>query len=144
VTAAIANAVKSRWDDASLDSSIAVLYPGSAESNPEGTSLPRAEYTLGQDREGRKSRGTREMFQPITFLVWGTVSGTVRDYIDSIDSSFVNSEKATTNPFVIASSVGTILGVNYVGKNSVKVEEGIYEGFVSLSIHWAKPNAIPA
>ena len=144
MTTEIADAVKSRWDDAGLDVSIATLYVGDEESSPEGESLPRAEYILLQDREGRRSRGTREMFQPLRFNVWGTNSRTTRGFVDSIESSFVNSEIATTNPFSIASSVGTILGVNHVGKGSVKVEEGIYEGVVNLSVHWSKPNAIPA
>ncbi|MCH7681390.1 hypothetical protein IID10_18835, partial [candidate division KSB1 bacterium] len=113
-------------------------------SSPEGESLPRAEYVLPDDREGRRSRGTREMFQPLRFMVWGTNSRTTRGYIDSIESEFVNSEVALANQFSIASSVGKILGVNYVGKGSIKVEEGIYEGVVNLSVHWSKPNAIPA
>ena len=148
MTTEIADAVKSRWDDASLDTSIAALYPGSdgdeGESSPEGTSLPRAEYVLPQDSEGRRSRGTREMFQPLRFRVWGANSRTVRGYIVSIESSFVNSQLATPNPLSIASSVGTILGVNHVGKGSQKEDEGIYGGIVNLSIHWAKPNAVPA
>ncbi len=144
MTTEIADAVKSRWDNASLDTSIATLYPGDEESNPEGTDLPRAEYVLPDDREGRRSRGTREMFQPLRFMVWGTNSRTTRGYVDSIESAFVNSEIAATNPFSIASSVGTILGVNHVGKGSIKVDEAIYQGIVNLSIHWAKPNAVPA
>ncbi len=144
MTTEIADAVKSRWDDASLDSSIATLYVGDEESSPEGTSLPRAEYVLLQDRPGRRSRGSREMFQPVRFNVWGTNSRTTRGYIDSIESSFVNSEVAVANPFSIASSVGTILGVNHIGKDSVRVDEGIYQGVVNLEIHWSKPNAVPA
>ena len=144
MTTEIADAVKSRWDDAGLDVSIATLYVGDDESSPEGTSLPRAEYILLDDSPGRRSRGSREMFQPLRFMVWGTNSRTTRGYVDSIESSFVNSEIAITNPFSIASSVGKILGVNHVGKGSVKVEEGIYEGVVNLSVHWSKPNAVPA
>lgn len=144
MTTEIADAVKSRWDDAGLDTSIATLYVGDEESNPEGTSLPRAEYILLEDGEGLRSRGTREIRQPLRFMVWGTNSKTTRGYVDSIESQFVNSEIAATNPLTIASSVGTILGVNYVGKGSVRVEEDIYEGVVNLSIHWSKPNAVPA
>lgn len=144
MTTEIADAVKSRWDDSGLDVSIATLYVGFAESNPEKTTLPRAEYVLLEDGEGLRSRGTREIRQPLRFTVWDTNSRTVRGHIDSIESSFVNSEIATTNPLSIASSVGTILGVNYVGKGSEKVDEEIYQGVVNLSIHWSKPNAIPA
>jgi len=57
VTTEIADAVKSRWDNAGLDVSIATLYVGDEESSPEGTSLPRAEYVLLDDSEGRRSRG---------------------------------------------------------------------------------------
>ncbi len=147
MTTEIADAVKSRWDNASLDTSIATLYAGSedeGESSPEGTDLPRAEYVLPLDSEGRKSRGWVEMFQPLRFRVWGTNSRTVRGYVDSIESSFVNSEKAATNPFSIASSVGVIHGVNRGGKASQKEDEGIYGGIVNLSIHWSKPDAVPA
>lgn len=144
MTTEIADAVKSRWDDAGLDVSIATLYVGDEESNPEGVTLPRAEYVLPDDGEGRRSRGTREIFQPLRFMVWGTLSKTVRGYVDSIESAFVNAEDAATNPFSIASSVGKIMGVNYVGKGSIKVDEAIYEGVVNLSIHWSKPNAVPA
>ena len=148
MTTEIADAVKSRWDDAGLDVSIATLYVGSedddSESSPEGTLLPRAEYVLPQDSEGRRSRGWVEIFQPLRFRVWGTNSRTVRGFVDSIESKFVNSEIATANPLSIASSVGTVHGVNRVGKASQEEDEGIYGGVVNLSVHWSKPNAVPA
>ncbi len=144
MTTEIADAVKSRWDNAGLDVSIATLYVGDEESSPEGASLPRTEYVLLEDREGLRSRGSREIQQPLRFTVWSTNSRTTRDFLDSIESSFVNSEIATTNVFSVSSSVGKILGVNYVGKTSIKVDEGIYEGVMNLSIHWSKPNAVPA
>ncbi len=133
-------AVFSRWNDAGLDGSIAALYPGVEVAAPEGTALPRVQYSLPTDSEQSRSRGSRELLQPLRFQVWGTDDTTVGQYVDAIEAAYVNSESAQSDPLSIPASIGTVMSVDYVSKAVVHEDDALFQGIVQLEIQWFKPN----
>lgn len=141
---AIAAAVVSRWDARSLDTSIASLYPGEDEASPEGTSLPRAQYILLDDRQIFRSRGRRIYQTPVQFEVFADGYSNATSYKDSIESEFVNSENATANAFSISASTGCVISVDWSSGTVTQEDDNIYRALVTLLVTWQKNETFPA
>jgi hypothetical protein len=77
MTLTIRKAIFERWSNAGLAESIAPLYAGERGAAPEGTPLPRAQYSLPSESERTRSRSTRELIQEVRIQIWGTDVATV-------------------------------------------------------------------
>ena len=142
----IAAAIFSRWNDTSLDTSIAKLYPGDDDAAPPGASMPRAQYSLGTETEQAddRSRGNRIKIQPVRFRIWTNDWLLTGTHLDSIEDEFVNSWRAGTNPLSIATSEGVVLDIDFDSKDRTKEEDDVFQGVIQFSIMWQKANAVPA
>lgn len=141
---AFADAIYDRWGDAGLTSSVGALDPGDTESAPEGTELPRVHYEIDGRGGISRSRGSRIKTSNVRITVWN--DGTWEDLwtrVDAIESAFVNSENAGTNPLNM--SGGDILDVELVEPSSVlKVDSDVYMGIVQLNVNWRVANSTPS
>lgn len=139
--------IKARWDAASLDSSIADLYPAgdspkrgrNSAGTPEGTSLPRAEYIVDIAAPIGKSRTSRVRQALVTFRVWGTVSETVAGYVDSISAAFLNSDELG-----LSFAGGTILEVDSGSQATEKQDDNLHMGQLVIYVKYREANAVPA
>lgn len=146
-------AVVTRWDNASLDSSIAALYranPGLDDFGafPEdlaAKSLPRAEFFVEDDSPNTHTVAYRIRRAFLTFRVYHTNESTLETLLTSIEDNFDNSENAATNPFSLSSSFGTVVCVQYRGPREIHpVDEGVYLGTVTFSVDWQKARVTPS
>lgn len=140
----LADAIVDRWSDAGLTASVGTLYPGDTESSPEGTALPRVNYEIDGRGGITRSRGSRIKTSNVRITVWN--DGTNADLwtrVDAIETAFVNSENAGTNPLNM--SGGTILDVELAEPSSVlKVDTDVYMGIVQLNVNWRVANSTPS
>ena len=115
-----------RWNAASLDTSIAAIYPagefGSSKQNDSGTTegvlLPRAEYTVANTAPDTKTRNSRIFKLPITVKCYSTSMSDVSGYLTSIRAKFVNSEG------LMSMTGGTILEVDEGAGFTHKTDDG--------------------
>jgi hypothetical protein len=148
----VGNAVFDRWNDASLDTSVAELYPGAKHvtsrrnvaGSPAETDTPRAEFVMEMESVVQKSRGTYVHRQPVRFQVWDTQMAQTVTHVDAITSAFVNSELAASNPFAIPASVGVVLAVEDAGGTVLKQDDEMFQGVKQIEVLWRKANVIPS
>jgi hypothetical protein len=146
----LADAVYSRWTDASLDTSIASLYPGGDErsstrntgGSPEGATLPRAEYRIMIPPPQVKTRNSRVMQAMVVITVWSSTAETRDQYLGTIWDEYVNSDAAGTNP--LATATGSVLEVDDGGQIALKEDDAVYMGRQTLLIRHRVLNATPA
>jgi len=148
----LAAAVVTRWNNAALNSSIAVLYranPGLDEfgAMPEdlGTKdLPRAEFFLEEDTPNSHTVAYRIRRAFLTFRVYHSNDHTLESLLTSIEDNFDNAENAGSNPFSLSSSFGEVICVQYRGPREIHpVDEGIFLGTVTFSVDWQKAKVTP-
>jgi len=139
-----------RWNNASLDTSIASLYPSgetpktgrNTSGSPEGDAVPRAEYMVSMG-DPIKSRGSRQYTAVVTFEVWGTLKETVDGYVTSIYNAFVNcSESSVASP--IAMSGGDIQEVSDGAAFVEKEDDAVFRGTQIIYIRFSVPQQVPA
>jgi hypothetical protein len=146
--AAISVSVYNRWNNASLDSSIAKLYPAgdsptamkNTSGSPEGSSVPRAEYFLNISAP-EKTRGSRRYTAIVVFDVWGTTKEGVDGYISSIYDAFVNSDSAASNPMTMTG--GTILEVDDGPSYVFKDDDALFRGQQTIYVDFSVPQQTP-
>jgi len=139
-----------RWNNASLNSSIATLYPGgdgeSSSQNktgaPESATLPRAEYYVIFPRQNIKTRGSRVYNASAMITVRGVTKELVDNYISLISDAFLNSDEAGTSPLVMSN--GSVLEVDDGGAFVTKVDDALFEGVQTILIQCRINNAVPA
>ena len=141
----IDNAILTRWNAASLNTSIATLYPGDDVSTPEESSptMPRANYYSMDDPLESESRGTLVKVKQYTFQVFATTYEAAAGYVKSIAAAFLNSENSTSNALQVAASIGKILSTHEVNEMTIKHDDSTFEGNYVLSVRWRKAKAIP-
>lgn len=146
---ALSIGIYTRWNDASLNSSIAPLYaagdtPQSGRNStgtPAGNNVPRAEYTVAVPAASSKTRGTRVYQGVANITVHGRGKATVDGYIKSIYDTFLNSEEAATNPFTMTSC--SVLEVEDGGGSVLKVDDTVFRGEITLFVRYSVNNAVP-
>jgi hypothetical protein len=146
----LADAVYSRWTDASLDTSIAALYPGgdgqratrNTGGSPEGTALPRAEYRIMIPPPQVKTRNSRVSQAMVAITVWASTAESRDEYLGTIWDQYVNSDAAGTNPLSMAT--GSVLEVDDGGQIALKEDDKVYMGRQTLLVRHRVLNATPA
>jgi len=147
---ALSVSIFNRWNNASLNTSIATLYPAggnpSSKNNttgsPEGTSLPRAEYYSAVGPAESRSRNTR-VYQGVTqFSVWGNDFETTNGYVDSIYDAFLNCDEAATSPMTITG--GVVLQVEEGGQDCNKVDDEVWRGEITITVRYELRNTVPS
>ena len=137
-----------RWNDASLDTSIATLYPGdtdqsraAAAGSPESTAKPRAQYHVSESPPVSKTRASRVLQGAVLFSVWGSTSEAVDGYLTSISTAFINADQAGTP---LAISGATVLDVNDSGSSNMKEDDDTHRGDITFIIDYRIENVVPA
>lgn len=143
-------AIVSRWNDASLDTSICQLFKAHARESMYGSTpediatraLPRAQFTLeGDIPVGHTvSKTLREHI--VTFEVWHSDDVALETALDLIEATYDNSERAGTDPLSVSN--GTVIRVQYSGRESGPVNENVFLGSVEFEVEWQKDNSVPA
>ena len=143
--------VVSRWNAASLDSSICTLmrihpsasmYGSSAESDSD-SALPRAEFSLTGDSPDVHTVGSRQRIATLTFELWYGNGSDLETALDLIEATYDNCDRAGTSPFTI--SGGTVTRVQYIGdRESGPIDENVYSGTLSFEVEWQKAVSVPA
>lgn len=144
---ALMDTIKARWDAASLDSSIANLYPAgdspkkgrNPAGSPEGTTLPRAEYTVNIAKPSVKTRSSRIRQALVTFRVWGKDPETVGGYVDSIAAKYLNADELS-----LSFAGGTILEVDAGSQGLQKLDDALHMGQQLIHIQFREANMVPA
>jgi len=140
-----------RWNDASLDTSIAKLYRGNwglmgADSTPESDAnkdMPRAEYGLGPDTVYEDAVEYSIRITEVRFKVWHTDLVALEGFLDTIESNINDSDRAGTNPLVI--SEGDVIDVRFEGREAYKLpDKNVYAGYVDFTLMWKKARTTPA
>ena len=139
MSANLATGVFTRWNDASLDTSVDTLYWG--ETAPEGDTLPRAVYNLTADDSQGLSRGSLIHLTRLRVQTWDETMELVSGYNDSIKAVFHNADKAVTSP--LSMSGANITHCLYRTATVVQEDEGVYMGVIEFEIQWQETNAIP-
>lgn len=151
----VADAVYSRWNAASLNTSIAPLYPAnkgvdgtwrnrSTGGSPTEQDLPRAEYVLDTSIVVGKSRGSRMLRQPILFQLWLAGFEATADAVDAVRAAFTNSEQASSNPLLIPASAGKVMSVEHENGSVLKQDDELFQGIERIVVFWREANAIPS
>lgn len=141
----VGEAVVDRWDNASLDSTIASLDFGDDDADQEETALPRAQYELLSESNASLSKGYRIQRQPVRFQVWLSTAQGAQDAIEAIDAAFTNSEAAITNPLAIPVATGSVIGCEKTSSTVLTEVHGrVYRGIIQFDVDWHKKNVIPS
>jgi len=138
MTMALREAIFARWVNTGLHETIAPLYPGESEAAPEGAPLPRAQYSLTGSTLGVQSRGSREILQDVQFQIWGRDDSTVQQFVDEVESRFVDAESAPTAPLAIPSAAGRVLSVDFAGQTVIQEAAAVFQGVLQLRIRWCR------
>lgn len=147
----LAAAVYSRWNAASLHSSIAVLYRANPNADIFGAtpedlstkSLPRAEYYIEDDSPDIHTVDYRIRKAYLTFRIYHTNAATLETVLDSIEQNFDNAENASTGPMTLSS--GTLLCVEFAGGRQIEpLDENVFLGTLQFSITWQKSRTTPS
>lgn len=147
----LAAAVYSRWNAASLNSSIAILYranpgPDIYAATPEDLNtknLPRAEYYIEDDSPDTHTVSYRIRKAYLTFRVYHTNDATLETVLDSIEQNFDNSENASTSPMALSS--GDLLCVEFAGGRQIEpLDENVFLGTLQFTITWQKARTTPS
>ena len=148
---ALAAGIYSRWNDASLDTSIAKLFRGNwslmgVDSTPESDGnkdLPRASFGLGPDTVYEDAIEYSIRIAELRFKVWHTDLVALEGFLDTIESNMNDADRAGTNPLVI--SEGTVMDVRFEGREAYKApDKNVYAGYVDFTLMWKKARTTPA
>lgn len=139
-----------RWNDASLDTSICDLFRthpmanayGSTPEMDDNKALPRAEFSISNDEPNDHAVGYTLRTSMLKFNVWHSNDVSLETALDLIESTYDNSQKASTNPFVATS--GSVIRVQFAGRESGPVDENVYLGTVEFEVEWQKTFSVPA
>ena len=142
-------AVYSRWNDAGLGASICDLFrahpsnvfAGTPEDDDDAT-LPRAEFSLSGDNPVENTVGHTIRRSVLEFRVWHSSGTGLETALDLIESIYDNSNRAATNPLSISN--GSVVLVQFVGRESGPVDKELFEGSVEFEIEWQKQFSVPA
>jgi hypothetical protein len=146
VTAAILN----RWNDASLDTSICAIFRTHPRANAYGSTpediaaknLPRAQFMVEGDIPVEHTVGKTLREHMVTFEVWHSDPAALETALDLIESTYDNSERAGTDPLTVSN--GSVIRVQYSGRESGPVDENVFLGSVEFEVEWQKDNSVPA
>jgi hypothetical protein len=146
----LTEAVYSRWNDASLDTSICDLFwvhpmasaYGSTPEDDASKAMPRAEFSLNDESPEDHTVGHTLRVVVIKFNLWYADDVALETALDLIETTYDNSEKAGTNP--LALSNGTAIRVQWLGRESGPLDENVYAGSVEFELEWQKSFNIPA
>ena len=145
MTQQVSAAVLTRWNGASLNTSIAELYQGDPGS-PAAQALPRAQFTLVVEDDEQLSRGSVITLATVRFQVWNRGASVVGGYLDSIRDAYRNSHRdSVANPLVVAGAKVTnsvLIGSGFVVAEPDDAE--IYQGVVHIEIRWTETNSTPS
>lgn len=147
---ALSVSLYNRWNNAGLDTSIAKLYPSgdsprsgkNSSGSPEGSGLPRAEYTLVFPPPATKTRHSRIHQAVAVISVWGETKEATDGYVSTMRNTFINSEEAGTNPMTMTG--GEILEVDDGGGSVMKVDDSLFVGEQTILIRCRINNTVPA
>jgi hypothetical protein len=139
------NAILARWNNASLNSSIATLYPGGETASPEGTLLPRANYYSPNDPLTAESRGSLVKMKTYIFETWATKYETAGDYVKAISAAFLNSEStaAGSHPLQMDAHVGHIMSTHEADSGIEKLNDALFRGWYELTVRWNRNKVVP-
>lgn len=143
-------AIVSRWNDASLDSSICDLFRihpsnpdyGSTPEDIASKDLPRAQFMVEGDVPVEHTVGKTLREHMVTFQIWHSSSSNLEIALDLIESTYDNSERAGTDPLSVSN--GSVVRVQYSGRESGPVNENVFLGSVEFEVEWQKDNSVPA
>jgi hypothetical protein len=138
MTLAIRKAIFARWNDAGLDEEIAPLYAGDRDGAPEGSTLPRAQYSLPATTERTRSRTARELIQDVRIQIWGADDSDVQQFVDLAEEAFLDAEADGTDPLVIPEGDGKVLSVDFAGKSVIQETTSVFQGILQLQIQWCR------
>jgi hypothetical protein len=143
------SAFLSRWDDASLNSTVADLSRSSGEDEfgafPEdlaGKALPRAQFHLTDEQPVEFTTSYRLRQCVVNVTVFHNSDALLETALDSIESAIDNSENAGTDPMAV--SGGTIINVQFSARNQYPETEGVFRGYVEFELTWQKLLSTPA
>jgi hypothetical protein len=139
----VSAAIYDRWNDASLDDTIAKLYPGDDDAAPEEAELPRAQYTILDEEQISLSKGYRVTNTPVRIQIWYSTYNECSDKLDDVDENFTNSEQTATNPMSMPETDGAVMGVEKTTRTVIKENDRVYQGVIQFDFVWQKANAIP-
>lgn len=142
MTLAIRKAVVKRWNDAGLDAMIAPLFAGERDAAPEGSALPRAQYSLPLASERARSRVSRELIHEVRIQIWGPGADTVQQLVDMAEAAFVDSEAAIAQPLAIPVGEGRILSVDFAGQAVIQESTTVFQGILQLRVQWCRSVAL--
>lgn len=143
-------AVLARWNDTSLDSSICELFRSHPRADGYGSTpediatknLPRAQFTVEGDLPIEHTVGKIFREHIVTFEVWHSDGASLETALDLIEATYDNSERAGTNPLTVSN--GSVIRVQYSGRESGPVDENVFLGSVEFEVEWQKDNSVPA
>ncbi len=139
------NAIFARWNNASLNTSIATLYPGNETASPEGTLLPRANVYSPSDPLTAESRGSLVKVKTYIFEAWGLKYETAAGYVKAIAAAFLNSEMtaAGSHPLQMDPAVGHIMSTHEADCGVEKLNDSIFRGWYELTVRWNRNKVVP-
>lgn len=140
MSTALREAICRRWNDVGLSASVAPLAFG--ERGPAADPLPRASYALGNEFERSRSRGIREVVQPVLFQVCAKTDAAITAALDAIDEAFVNAEAALLHPLQLSEEDGRVLAVDHAGRR-IEREGTAWRGELAITIQWCRSNNTP-
>jgi len=148
---ALSAGIISRWNDASLDTSIAPLdrgHWGGLEVDPvaeseAGKAFPRAVLELGPDTVYEDAVEYSLRVSQVRFRVWDTGLVALEGFLDTIESNMNDSDRAGTSPLAI--SDGTVVDLRFEAREAYKLpDKNVYAGYVDFTLMWKKARTTPA
>lgn len=142
-------AFRERWNNAGLNTSVASLHAaapsvalfGAMPGDLSGATLPRAEFVIERDDPVEHTYNLR--VRRATILVRVYAKGSVESYLDTIEAEIDNSDRAATNPMILANSAGKITEVQFVGRETTPIDKNVTLGTLEFQIDWCKVKTIP-